>query len=310
MNALVCDRPGQPDLLRVMDVPKPMVPADGVLVRVHASSVNVADMFTLSWLAHAVRGFRPVVVGRDFAGVVEATEGVTDFKTGDEVFGAAPKGAMAEYIGLPASAAVARKPDSASFEQAAAVPLAATTALQAVRDHGRVAPGQKVLVNGGSGAVGTFTVQIAKAFGGDVTAVCSTPKFDLVRSLGATTVIDYTTEDFTQRPDRYDVLIDIAGSRTWAEYRRILKPDARFVSVGARVPANLMSIRVGAIRASQKYVFFIARMRRDDLATLRDLVDTGKLSPVIDRQYDLAHAAEAFTYLKAGHASGKVVVTL
>lgn len=294
----------------MVDVAKPAVPADGILVRVRASSVNVADLFTLGWFAYAGRGFRREILGRDFAGVVEATgAGVTAYKAGDEVFGAR-RGAMAEYIALPATAAVAIKPSSATFDQAAAVPLAATTALQAVRDHGHVAPGRKVLVNGGSGAVGTFAVQLAKALGGEVTAVCSTRNVDMVRSLGATTVIDYTKEDFTKRPALYDVLIDIAGTKTWPEYRRILQPDARFVAVGARVPANLMSIRMGAFRAPQKYVFFIARMRAADLVTLRDMIDSGKVSAVIDRTYDLVHAADAFAYLKEGHARAKVVVTV
>ena len=162
----------------------------------------------------------------------------------------------------------------------------------------------------GSGAVGTFAVQIAKAYGAEVTPVVSTSNVDQARSLGASTVVDYTIEDFTRRPERYDVLIDIAGSKRWTDYRRILKPEARFVAVGARVPSNLLSIRIGAIGAPQKYLFFIARMRQGDLAVLRELVDAGKLSPVIDRTYDLMHAVDAFTYLKAGHARAKVVVSV
>lgn len=307
MRALVCDRPGS---VRVAEVDRPRVADDAVLVRVHASSANVADLFTMTAIAHLSRFRRHEVMGRDFAGVVEEVgRSVRDFQAGDEVFGAR-RGAMAEYIAVPASGAIAKKPSSTTFEQAAAIPLAATTALQALRDHGRVASGQKVLVNGGSGAVGTFAVQVAAAYGAEVTAVVSTRNVEQARSLGAAAVVDYTRDDFTLRPERYDVLIDIAGSKRWPEYRRVLQPNARFVAVGARVPSNLMSIRFSSVGSSQKYVFFIARMRQGDLVTLRGMVDAGKLRAVVDRTYDLDHAAEAFVYLKAGHAQGKVVVTV
>lgn len=307
MKAVVNTRP---NLLEYRDIDKPAVPDDGVLVRVRASSVNTADLFTISSAAALMRRMKPEVVGRDFAGVVEATgKSVTGFQTGDEVFGATT-GAMAEYLVIPATRAIARKPAGTSFAQAAAAPLAATTALQAIRDHGHVQPGQKVLVNGASGAVGTFAVQVARALGAEVTAVCSTRNLDTVRSLGSTSVIDYTAEDFTRRDERYDLLIDIAGTRRWSEYRRVLQPRASFVSVGAKKPLNLLMLRLASIGASQKYSFFIARLNQSDLATLRELMESGKLTSMMDKQYDLAHAAEAFAYLKAGHARGKVVVTV
>ena len=307
MKAVVCERPGH---LKVTEVEKPAVPDDGVLVRVRASSVNTADLFTIAGIAHLARGMKPEVVGRDFAGIVEATgKGVTQFQPGDQVFGAIP-GAMAEYLAIPATRAIARQPAGATFEQAAAVPLAGTTALQAIRDHGRVQPGDKVLVNGASGAVGPLAVQIARAFGADVTAVCSTRNLEMAQSVGATRVVDYTNEDFTRGDGRYDVLVDIVGTRRWSEYRRVLQPNARFVSVGARKPMSLLTIRLGSIGSSQKFAFFVARMRQADLVTLRELFEAAKLRPVIDRTYDLEHATDAFAYLKEGHARGKVVVTV
>jgi NADPH:quinone reductase-like Zn-dependent oxidoreductase len=307
---LVCRRPGPPDVLTLEEVATPAVPKDGLLVRVRASSANVADLFALTGMGRMGAMRRPEVIGRDFAGTVESV-GRTEagLRPGDDVFGAT-RGAMAEYVAVRADGAVAAKPAGASFDEAAAVPLAATTALQAVRDHGRVRPGQHVLVNGASGGVGTFTVQIAAAFGAQVTAVCSTRNAELARSLGAAHVIDYTREDFTQGDRRYDVLLDIAGSRSWREYRRIMRRDGRFVAVGAKTPSHILTVRLASLGASQTYAFFIARLNGHDLNVLREMMDAGKLRPVIDRRFELAQASAAFAYMKEGHAQGKVVIQL
>lgn len=203
-----------------------------------------------------------------------------------------------------------RKVVNVTYLQAKTLPVAATTALQAVRDHGHIQPGQRVLINGASGGVGTFAVQIAKSFGGDVTAVCSTRNVDLVRSIGADKVIDYTQEDFTQSGQRYDVMLDVAGNLSWPECRRVLSPKARYVAVGAKKIGQLVARRMVSIGSSQKWSFFIARVNKQDLVVLQELVETGRLRPVIDRRHELSESAEAFGYLREGHARGKVVITL
>jgi NADPH:quinone reductase-like Zn-dependent oxidoreductase len=243
---------------------------------------------------------------------------VTGFSPGDEVFGGLEeRGTLAEYISVPAGAVVLEKPAGLTFEQAAAVPVAAFTALQALRDKGRVQPGQKVLVNGASGGVGTFAVQIAKALGAEVTGVCSTANTGMVASIGADKVVDYTREDFTRAGRRYDVLIDIAGNRTLAETRRVLVPKGVLVVVGGPNTGRWIGPFGRTIRmllqapaVSQRTVSFLAHQNRDDLAVLRDLLDAGKLIPVIDRTYSLNEIAEAVRYLETGHARGKVVVTV
>ncbi len=254
-------------------------------------------------------------IGADLAGRIEAvgTE-VTEFQPGDEVFGTSG-GSWAEYA--PArEARLVRKPANVSFEEAAAVPVAGLTALQAVRDHGRIQPGQKVLINGASGGVGTFAVQIAKSFGADVTAVCSTRNVDLVRSLGADRVCDYTQEDFTQRGERHDVMLDIAGSRSFLAFRRVLTPDATVVIVGAPMSnkglgplKHIVGTRLKSLGRSQTVTFFIAKIEKDDLACMGELLESGKVKSVIDRRYELSQARDALRYLGERHARGKVVIT-
>jgi NADPH:quinone reductase-like Zn-dependent oxidoreductase len=255
-------------------------------------------------------------VGADVAGTVETVgKDVEGLEPGDEVYGVAA-GAWAE-LACARQDRVGPKPASLSFEQAAAVPIAAVTALQALRDRARVEGGQKVLINGASGGVGTFAVQLAKSFGAEVTAVCSTGNVDLVASLGADLVVDYTREDFTRLPDRFDVALDIAGSRSFLALRRVLTPDATVVLVGGRMTyrglgpiPHLLGSRLAAIGRSQEAVSFLARVTSDDLAVLRQLFDAGTLTPVIDREYRLEDGAEALAYLGEGHAKGKVVVTM
>jgi NADPH:quinone reductase-like Zn-dependent oxidoreductase len=254
-------------------------------------------------------------LGTDFAGVVEAIGSqVTDFQPGDEVYGGR-SGAFAEYVNV--RNAVVRKPANVSFEQAAAIPTAAITALQGLRDHGKIKAGQKILINGAAGGVGTFAVQIAKAFGAEVTGVTSTKNVELVRLLGADHVIDYTKEDFTQSGQRYDLLLDIAGNHTWKEYKRVLVPTANFVIVGAKKGnpvigplGHVLKLKLATIGASQKVSFFIAQFNREDLTILRDMIETGKIKPVVEKIYPLAQTVEAMRHLGTGHAQGKIVLTM
>lgn len=318
MRAFVSRGPGD---MRLEDTTMPSVPDDGVLVRVHAASVNPVDMFPVSRAGYLMRRFsrepKRVVLGTDLAGVVEAVGmSVTKFHPGDRVFGA-KRGAYAEYVCIPQTGPMTTIPAMLSFEQAAAVPVAAATALQAVRDHGRVEPGQRILINGASGGVGTFAVQIAKAFGAEVTGVCSPSKVELARSLGADHVIDYTKEDFTRSGLRYDVLLDIAASHSWSECRRVLEPKATYVLVGAaavqhqsgwRVLARFANVRLGSIGASQRAAMYITKMNQADMEVLRDLLQAGKVSPVIDRCYRLDEIPKAFRYFDEGHARGKIVI--
>ena len=309
MKAVVCDRPGPPDVLRLEDIDKPAVPDDGVLVRVRAASVNPADAFALTRVARLMNR-KPEVMGRDFAGTVEAVGGsVKQFAPGDEVFGA-KRGALAEYVCVPEQGAVVRKPGNLTFEQAGVVGVAGVTALQAVRDHGQVRSGQKVLINGASGGVGTFAVQIAKASGANVTGVCSTGNVDMVRSIGAETVIDYKREDFTRSGMRYDVMLDVAGSRSWSACTRVLDPKATFVAVGAKGPSHLVKGRLASLGASQRWIFFLARVDQAALTAMQELLAAGKVAPVIDRRFELSEVAEAFSYLMERHAKGKILITL
>ena len=325
MKAVITRKPGRPDSLTVEEVAKPELADDGLLVRVRASSINPVDFFQLSGAAHLARRARrdrrgrPEIVGTDFAGTVEAVGvRVTRFKPGDEVFGGA-KGAFAEYITIAESAGVGHKPAGLTFEQAAAVPVAGLTALQAVRDHGRVEPGKRVLVNGGSGGVGTFAVQIAKALGGQVTAVCGPSNADRVRAIGAGRVIDYTREDFTREREQYDVLIDVAGSKPWSACIRVMTPTAIFVAAGASVHTvgssggairHLAGIRLASLGSRRKAAFFIAKLKQDDLDTLRSLLEGRRITPVIDRCYRLEEVPEAMSDMGLGHAKGKIVITL
>jgi NADPH:quinone reductase-like Zn-dependent oxidoreductase len=323
MKAAVYRCYGSPDVVKLETIPKPTLEDDRMLVKVHAASVNPLD-----W--HYMRGkpyiMRPGVgmgapedirLGVDFAGTVEAVgKGVQRFKPGDEVFGGAD-GAFAEYVNVRAAGSVAAKPANLTFEQAAAVPIAAITALQALRDKGKVQAGQKVLINGASGGVGTFAVQIAKALGAEVTAVCSTRNVATARSLGADRVIDYTQEDFTKGSQRYDLIIDNVGSHSLSEYRRVLTPQGMLVIVGGPSDDPWLGPLSTSIKAalvdpfvSQKLSFFMADLNQTDLGTLGQLAATGKLTPVIDRRYPLSDTAAAIRYVEEGPARGKVVITL
>jgi NADPH:quinone reductase-like Zn-dependent oxidoreductase len=321
MQAIVQDRFGKPDVLELREVDQPDVGDDEVLVRVRAASVNPADWYAMAGFPYVARpqmGLRTprARLGLDVAGeVVAVGERVTRFKAGDEVFGAG-SGTLAEYAAVPEDALVA-KPANLSFEQAAAVPVAGLTALQGLRDKGGIRPGQRVLINGASGGVGTFAVQVAKAFGADVTGVCSPRNVELVASLGADQVIDYTRQDFTRTGRRYDLLLDVAGSRPWSACRRVLDPGATLVLVGAPKGSRLLGpldhilgVRLASLRASQTVGFFISTARTADLAALGELLAAGTVTPVVERSYALRDAAEALRYLGQGHAKGKLVVTV
>lgn len=323
MRAIVYRKYGSPDVLELQEVAKPVPKDDEVLVRVHAASVNPLDWHLLRGMPYIVRPtagwLKPKrnIPGVDVAGVVEAVgRNVTQFQPGDEVFGEKSR-ACAEYVCGPENLFV-RKPANLTFEQAAAVPVGAVTALQALRDKGRVQPGQKVLVNGASGGVGTFAVQLAKFFETDVTGVCSTPNVELVRSLGADHVIDYTREDFTRSRQRYDLIIDNVGNHSLKALRRVLTATGTLVVVGidpskgnwiaplARILGAQLLSRFG----SRKLGFMLTDMKREDLLFLKELIEAGKVTPVIDRRYPLSEVPDAIRYLETMRARGKVVITV
>jgi NADPH:quinone reductase-like Zn-dependent oxidoreductase len=324
MKAAIRERYGPPDVVEPREVERPRIEDHQVLVRVHASSLNPAD-----WYDIAAPPFVRVIgggglrrpkdrrVGSDLAGRVEAVgSDVTEFQPGDEVFGTGA-GAWAEYAAAR-EVRLVPKPANVSFEEAAAVPIAALTALQALRDHGQVKPGQKVLINGASGGVGTYAVQIAKALGADVTAVCSTRNVEQTRSLGADRVVDYTQEDFTQLGERHDVLIDIAGSQPFRKLRRVLTREAKVVLVGAKFPGtgligplgHVIRTRLASVGKSQTVKFMIAKISKEDLDAMRELLDNGQVKSVIDRTYELSQVDDALRYLGEGHARGKIVITM
>ncbi len=314
---------GPPEVLRYADLAKPTPADDEVLVRVHAASVNPLDWHYVEGTPYLVRidaGFgRPENprLGVDFAGTVEAVgKSVRRFKPGDEVFGG-KFGAFAEYVTVRAERAIAPKPGNVSFEHAAAVPIAALTALQALRDRGHVKAGQKVLINGASGGVGTFAVQIAKAYGAEVTGVCSTRNLELVRSLGADHVIDYTREDVTRSGEHYDLIIDNVGTHSVSDYRRVMSPHGLYVMIGSATTGHWFGWLEIPLEAwmlspfmSQKFGMMLAELNKDDLAVLGELMQSGKVTPVIDRTYKLSETAAALRYLETGHARGKVVLTV
>ena len=325
MKAVVRRCYGPPDVLTLEEIEKP-VPTDGrVLVKVHAASVNPADWHFVRGEPYIIRldfGFgapKNPRVGIDFAGTVEAVgKSVTKFKPGDEVFGGA-NGALAEYLTIAEDGNLALKPAGVSFEQAAAVNVAGLTALQTLRDRAGVKPGQKVLINGASGGVGTFAVQIAKHLGAEVTGVSSTRNLELVRSLGADHVIDYTQEDFTRDDVRYDVIMDNVVNRGILEMRRVLAPAGKLMLIGgggidASPWYGAFKAPIKALVVSwfvdQDMAMFISHHSGEDLATLADLMQQGKVGPVIDRTYRLSEAAEAMRYLETGRARGKVIVTV
>ena len=323
MRAIVRDKFGSPDVLELKDIDRPVVTDDDVLVRVRATSVNAGDWYTLTGrpflgrMAFGLMKPKLAVLGTDFAGTVEsAGRNVKQFQPGDEVFGGTSE-AYAEYVSVPADGAVVPKPANITFEQAGAVAVAALTALQGLRDKGHIQAGQKVLINGASGGVGTFAVQIAKSFGAEVTAVCSTRNVEIARSLGADHVIDYTHDDFTRSDQRYDLMLDIAGSRSWSECKRVLNPHATLVVVGAPKGnrllgpvSHLANVGLAAMRSTQKVVFFIATLNKADLVVLQELLEAGKVTPSIDRRYELSDVADALRYLEEGHARGKIVITV
>ncbi len=314
MKAIVYERYGSPDVLEFRDVEKPGVTDDGVLVRIRAASTNPYDwhfMRAKPLFTRAMFGwFRPKDhrLGADLAGEVEAVgKDVTRFRPGDAVFGEGA-GAFAEYACVP-ERWLAKKPANLSFEQAAAVPMAGITALQGLRDSGKIRAGQKVLILGASGGVGTFAVQIAKSFGAEVTGVCSTKNVEMVRKIGADHVVDYTREDFTRGGARYDLLLDTVGSRSLRACRRVLAPKAVYVHVGGRM-ARVLTLPIVSPFASQSLVQLIAKRNKDDLEILTGLIEAGKVTPVIDRTYTLSEVPDAIGYLEEGHARGKIVITV
>ncbi|MDY6944895.1 MAG: NAD(P)-dependent alcohol dehydrogenase [Pseudomonadota bacterium] len=323
MKALVQRCYGPPAVLKVEDIVKPAPAADEILVKVHAAAVNPLDWHYMRGepyvmrLATGLGAPKDSGMGVDFSGTVEAVGGdVSRFKVGDAVFGG-HGGALAEYIAVRESGAVVLKPDNLTFEQAAAMPIAAVTALQGLRDHGRLEPGQKVLINGASGGVGTFAVQIAKALGAEVTGVCSTRNVDLVRSLGADHVIDYTQEKFIDDAQRYDVILDNVGNHPLLDMRRVLEPEGALVIVGGPSEDPWLGPVVRIIKAAalspfldQKVGSFIAELTQSDLDALGTLARDGKLTAVIDRRYSLGQAAAAIEYLEQGRARGKVIVQI
>jgi NADPH:quinone reductase-like Zn-dependent oxidoreductase len=321
MKAIVYRDYGSPDVLHCEDVEKPSPGDHEVLVRIRAAAANPMDCHLMSgiYIMRIMTGLRrpkPTRPGADLAGEVEAVgRNVTRLRPGDPVFGAA-RGAFAEYACAHENR-LALKPANVTFEQAAAVPVAGLTALQGLRDKARIQPGQRVLINGAAGGVGTFAVQIAKSFGAEVTGVCSTRNVELVRSLGADHVIDYTRDDFTRSAERYDLMFDCVGNRSLSVCRRVLTPRGTFVAVGARPGGHwvgplprLLEVLVSSWFVSQKVVFFLASIGTDDLLVMKELIEAKKVSPVIDRRYTLAEVSEAIRYLKEGHARGKVVITL
>jgi NADPH:quinone reductase-like Zn-dependent oxidoreductase len=322
MKAIVHDRYGPPDVLELRDVQRPAVGDDDVLVRVRAASVNPLDWYGVSGIPYVARvasGLRRPksrTVGVDLAGTVEAAgRNVTLLRPGDEVFGTAD-GAFAEYVAGPESRLVP-KPANLTFEQAAASPVAGLTALQGLRDKGRIRAGQRVLIIGASGGVGTFAVQIAKSFGAEVTGVCSPRNVDAVRSLGADHVIDYTRDDFAASGRRFDLILDVAGNRSVADRKRVLESNGTLVLVGGPKRSRMLGplgafarVVVAAPFGTQTMVGLLSQHKRDDLLALRELLAAGTVKPVIERTYALPDVPESLRYLGEGHAQGKLVITV
>jgi len=324
MKAITHCEYGGPEVLKVEEIEKPVPNDNQVLVKVRAASLNPLDLTIRGPLLlrplFGLRKPKDTRLGVDYSGTVEAVgKNVSNFKPGDEVFGG-KNGAIAEYVCVLADRTVVLKPANMTFEQAASVPVAAITALQGLRDKGHIQSGQKVLINGASGGVGTFAVQIAKSFGTEVTGVCSTRNVDLVQSIGADHVIDYTKEDFTKTDQRYDLIYDLVGNHSFSERRRILDPNGICVMAGIGGAGwhddfgmRLLGELNGYLRSrfvSQKFVAYIAQFNKADMSVLADLLQTGKMTPVIDKTYKLNETAEALRYLETGHARGKVVISL
>ena len=325
MKAVVYTRYGSPDVLEFREITKPVPDDDQILVKVRAASINPLDWHFISGKPYFARLLamglrRPQVprLGVDLAGQVEAMgKNVTQFKIGDEVFGG-KTGAFAEYVCVRADRAIVLKPANLTFEQAASVPIAAITALQSLRDKGKLQAGQRVLINGASGGVGTFAVQIAKSFGAEVTGVCSGRNAEMVQSIGADHVIDYTKQDFTQGEERYDLILDCVGNQSLAGFRRVLTPKGICVMIGGGglndgqwigPLARPIQALISSPFVSQDFTMILAELNKEDLSFLSDLMTSGKVKPVIDRSYKLSQIREAIAYLEEGHARGKVVIT-
>ena len=323
MKAIVYRCYGPPGVVKLEEIAKPTVADGRVLIKVRAAAVNPLDWHYMRGKPYFMRAMAglgspdDIRLGVDFAGTVEAVgKAVEGFKPGDDVFGAA-NGSFAEYVTVRSAGSLALKPRNLNFEQAAAVPIAAVTALQALRDKGKVQRGQRVLINGASGGVGTFAVQIAKIFGAEVTGVCSTKNLAMVRAIGADHVVDYTQEDFTHGAQRYDLIIDNVGSHSLSEYRRVLTPQGALVMVGGSSEEPFVGPMWAAIGAklaspfvSQKLIFLLAQLNQPDISLLSVWMQAGQLTPVIDKRYPLNETAEAIRYLEQGHARGKVVITV
>jgi NADPH:quinone reductase-like Zn-dependent oxidoreductase len=323
MRAIVYHTYGSPDVLKLEEVQKPVPQDDEVLVKVHAASVNAGDWHLLGAKPFLMRlmGFgllkpKNTILGSDIAGRVEAVgRNVKQFQSGDEVFGNTAKygfGGFAEYVSVPENALVL-KPTNISFEEAAAVPQAAVVALQGLRDKGQIQKGQKVLINGASGGIGTFAVQIAKSFGAEVTAVCSTRNLDRVRSIGADHVIDYTQEDFTRNGRRYDLILAVNGYHPISDYKRALNPEGVYVMTGGSTAAMFQAMLLGPLisrTGRQKMGNSAHKPNQKDLNFMKELLEAGKVVPVIERRYPLGETAEAIRYLEEGHAQGKLVITV
>ena len=322
MKAITYRCYGSTDVLEFADVAKPQPADNEVLIKVVAASVNPLDWHFMRGTPYFMRLMsglgapNDTGVGVDFAGKVEAVgSNVTRFKPGDEVFGGG-NGVFAEYVTIGEDGALAMKPANVSFEQAASTPIAALTALQALRDTGKLERGQKVLINGASGGVGTFAVQIAKSIGAEVTGVCSTRNVEMVRSLGADYVFDYTKEDYTESGKQYDVIVDMVSNHSLSKNRRALKPEGILVIVGGG-KGNWLGPMMGPIKAlvlspfvGQEYIMILAQMRQDDLTILADLMQSGKVTPVIDKRYRLSEVQAALQYSEEGHARGKIIINM
>jgi NADPH:quinone reductase-like Zn-dependent oxidoreductase len=322
MRAIVCGKYGTPDVLELKEIKKPVPTENQVLVKIHAASLNFGNLVLLNgkpFLARFAFGLtRPKysIPGGDIAGTVEAVgKDVKLFQAGDEVFGdlsVCGWGGFAEYATVPENA-LALKPSNISFEEAAATPMAGVTALQGLRDKGKIRSGQKVLVYGASGGVGTFAVQIAKCFGAEVTGICSTRNQEIVRSLGADHIIDYTKEDVLQSEERYDLILGVNGSNSISAYRRVLRPNGNFVHVGGSESQLFQTLFLGpfiSMTGNKKISSLLQRANQKDLNYMKELLENGKVKPIIDKRYKLSEVAAAFKYFQEGHARGKVVITV
>lgn len=319
MKAIVNTKYGSPDVLQLQEIEKPIPKEDEVLVKVHAASVNALDWHSLRAKPFLVRldsGFlkpKHTILGADMAGRVEAVgANVKEFRPGDEVFGGC-NGGFAEYVSVREKA-LALKPANITFEEAAAVPVAALTALQALRNKGQIQPRQKVLINGAGGGVGTFAVQIAKSFGAEVTAVCNTHNVDMARSIGADHVVDYTQENVTQNGQRYDLILDNVGNLSASYFKHALKPGGNAVIVGFSNLLHFFQVMLLGSWISRggkiKIGSLLANINKEDVSFMKGLLESGKVVPVIDRRYPLSETAEAIRYLEAGHTRGKVIITI